>query len=118
MAANLAEEGFVGGASELSRAKVFEYWMAATIRDEACTRRMLKGLQAATGALAEGTRELAEGQAFNPQPFRRVLPACYPPYPEACWARLSEVCTAVIEESDAAHWEALAGDARGQDPAN
>ena len=109
----LAEHGFVGGAAELSRTRLAEYWMGAAVRDEACTRRMLQGFHAATGTLAEGTAELVEGRAFNPQPFRRALP----PYPEAEWARLTDVCTAVVEESFAAHREALAGAARGQDPA-
>lgn len=110
----LAGSGFTGGAGELTRAKLTEYWMAATVPAEACTRRMLQGLDATTGGLVVGVRELVEGRAFNPQRFRRVLP----PYPEAEWARLTEVCTATIEESYAAHRAALAGAAGGQDPAS
>ena len=113
MVTSFVGRGFTGGAGELGRARLAEYWMGTTGPREACTRRMLVGFDAATGGLARDVRELAEGRAFNPQPFRRALP----PYPEDEWARLAEVCTAVVEESFAAHREALAGAARGQDPA-
>lgn len=109
----LAGRGFTGGAGELTAGKLIEYWMGATVSREACTRRMLQGFDTATGALSEGVRELAGGRAFNPQAFRRVLP----PYSETEWARLTEVCAATIEESFAAHRQALAGAARGRDPA-
>jgi hypothetical protein len=113
MVATLAEGGFSGGAGKLTRGKLAECWMGAPLRVEACTRTMLAGFEAATGGLAGGVRELAEGRAFNPQRYRRALP----PYPEAEWARLSEACAATIEESFAAHRGALAGAARGADPA-
>src|SRR5438128_5088955 len=51
MVTTLAESGFTGGARELSRAKLTEYWMAATVPAEACTRRMLQGFDIATGGL-------------------------------------------------------------------
>ncbi|MGH9058013.1 MAG: hypothetical protein ACRDZY_00630 [Acidimicrobiales bacterium] len=113
MVATLAEGGFTGGAGELTRAKLAEYWMGATASTEACTRRMLVGFDTATGGLTKAVRELAEGRAFNPQPYRRPLP----PYPEAEWARLTDACRATIDESFAAHRATLAGAARGQDPA-
>ncbi|MGH9062486.1 MAG: hypothetical protein ACRD0L_00625 [Acidimicrobiales bacterium] len=113
MVATLAERGFTGGAGELTRAKLAEYWMGATGPTEACTRRMLVGFYTATGGLAEAVGELAGGRAFNLQPYRRALP----PYPEAEWARIGDACTATIEESNASHQKALAAAARGQDPA-
>ncbi len=114
MVATLADHGFTDGAGELSRARLAEYWMGTTGSIEACTRAMLVGFDTASGGLAGDARELAEGRAFNLQPFRRPLP----PYPEAEWARLTGACMAVIEESYAAHREALAGAARGGDPAS
>ena len=77
--------GFTGGAADLRRAQLAEYWMGTTAAREACTRRMLLGFAAAGGALDARVRELAEGRAYNPQPFRRPLP----PYPEVEWARLT-----------------------------
>ena len=113
MVATLAGQGFVGGAGELTRAKLAEYWMAATVPFEACTRAMLVAFDAENGGLARDARELAGGRAFNPQRFRRSLP----PYPEAEWSRLGQACASTIEESFAAHRAALVAAARGADPA-
>ena len=108
----LAGRGFVGGAAELRRVELAEYWMGTTMVREACTRRMLQAFDAATGALDRGARELAAGRAYNPQPFRRTLP----PYSETEWTRLIETCERVVEESYAVHKAALAAAARGEDP--
>lgn len=113
MVRTLAGRGFSGGAGELTAGKLTEYWMGAGVRAEACTRRMLVGFDTATGGLDARVRELAGGRAFNPQAFRRALP----PYREAEWARLGELCAATIQRSFAAHQGALAGAARGRDPA-
>ena len=113
MDAALAERGFTGGAADLRRAQVAEFWMGTTGAREACTRRMLLGLAAAGGTLDTRVRELAEGRAYNPQPFRRPLP----PYPEAVWSRLTEACQAAVTTAYQAHRDALAGAARGRDPA-
>lgn len=107
----LSEQGFRGGA-QLTRAGLARYWMAASGGREACTRRMLQGFDTATGALAAGVRELAEGRAFNPQPYRRVLP----PYPEQEWQRLTETCRSIIGTAYAGHRKALADAAKGHDP--
>ncbi|MHB1716474.1 MAG: hypothetical protein ACYCV5_03945 [Acidimicrobiales bacterium] len=103
----------LGGASGLTRAKVAQYWMSTTGWREACTRRMLVGFDVATGGLTDAVRELAEGRAFNPQPYRRALP----PYPEAEWARLTQACSATMEDSFSAQRAALVRAARGRDPA-
>jgi hypothetical protein len=113
MDAALAERGFAGGAADLRRAQVAEFWMGTTGAREACTRRMLPGLAAAGGTLDARVRELAEGRAYNSQPFRRPLP----PYPEAVWSRLTEACQAAVTEAYRAHRDALAGAALGYDPA-
>ena len=109
----LAERGFAGGAADLQRAQAAEFWMGAATAHEALTRRMLLGFAAAGGTLDARVRELAEGRAFNPQYFRRPLP----PYPEAVWSRLAQASRESAAASYRAHRDALAGAARGQDPA-
>ena len=113
MVAALAERGFTGGAADLRRAQLAEYWMGTTGAREACTRRMLLGLAAAGGVLDERVRELAEGRACNLQPFRRPLP----PYPEIAWTRLTQASQAAVTAACRAHRDALGGAGRGQDPA-
>ena len=108
----LAERGFAGGAGQLRRAKLIEYWMGASGGQEACTRRMLQGFDQATGGLAGSVRELVAGRAYNPQPNHRALP----PYPEAEWTQLTQACQSIAETAFAAHRHALADAARGQDP--
>jgi len=113
MDAALAERGFTGGAADLRRAQVAEFWMGTTVARESCTRRMLLGFAAAGGTLDDRVRELAAGRAFNPQRFRRPLP----PYPEATWSRLTEASLAAVTAAYQEHRDALAGAGRGQDPA-
>ena len=74
---------------------------------------MLLGFAAAGGVLDERVRELAEGRAYNLQPFRRPLP----PYPEIVWTRLTQASQAAVTAAYRAHRDALAGAGRGQDPA-
>src|SRR6266542_1147917 len=100
--------GFTGGARELTRARLAEYWMGTSASKEACTRMMLRAFDAATGGLAAGTRELADGRAYNIQPNRRQLP----PYSESEWTALIGACQTVISESYAAHRAALSAAAR------
>ncbi len=112
MVDTLGQRGFSGGAGELRRAPLAEYWMGTTGAREACTRRILQGFDAATGQLDAMVRELAAGRAYNPQPYRRALP----PYRESEWALLTETCQTVVETAYRGHKDALAGAARGQDP--
>ncbi len=112
MVATLAGHGFTAGAGGLRRGQLAEYWMGAGTAREACTRRMLAGFTAAGGVLDAGVRELAEGRAYNIQPFRRPLP----PYPEAVWAGLTQAAESAVNSAYRAHREALAGVKRGQDP--
>ena len=112
MVKTLAGRGFTGGARQLTRAQLAEYWMGATVSREACTRRMLQAFHAATAGLAAGAGELAAGRAYNPQANRRPLPA----YHDSEWGRLIETCRALTGESYAAHKRALAAAGRGRDP--
>jgi hypothetical protein len=108
----LAGRGFTGGAADLRRPQVAEYWMGAAVEREASTRAMLRAFGAAGGVLDPAVAELAAGRAYNPQPFRRALP----PYGEAEWARLAETCRLVTAGAYRAHKAAIAAAARGRDP--
>lgn len=112
MVTTLAGRGFAGGAAQLTRAQLAEYWMGTTVRWEACTRRLLQGFHTATGGLPPGARELAEGRAFHPQHYRRPLP----PYPETEWDRLTRACRTVVDEAFEAHQRALRSADRGHHP--
>src|SRR5674476_481243 len=112
MARKLAGRGFTGRAPDLRRPLLAQYWMAATGPREACTRRLLQGFRAAGGQLDAQVLELAAGRAYNPQRNHRQLP----PYREAEWARLTEVCRAVTDDGLATHQQALGAAARGQHP--
>lgn len=112
MVRTLAERGFTGGAGQLRRGQLAEFWMASTTRLEALTRGMLEGFAQTGGALGEGVLELASGRHFNIQPYRHALP----PYSEEEWQRLTEVCRTLVDESYTAHRQALAAAARGKHP--
>jgi hypothetical protein len=112
MTRRLAGVGFAGGAADLRRGQLAEYWMAASSPREACTRRMLQALRAAGGRLDARVDELADGRSYNPQPNHRPLP----PYPETDWDKLSRTCRAIADDAFAAHKQALAAAARGQHP--
>lgn len=108
----LGGRGFSGGAADLRRAQMAEYWMAASGPREACTRRMLHGFQLAGGHLDAKLAELAAGRAYNPQRNHHQLP----PYPEQQWQRLTQTCRGIVDESFTGHKAALAGARRGRHP--
>jgi hypothetical protein len=112
MTRHLAAGGFAGGAGDLRRAQVAQYWVASSGTREACTRRMLQGFQAAGGTLDARLAELAAGRAYNPQRSHHQLP----PYSEAEWQRLASTCQVITSESYAAHKIALAAAGRGRHP--
>lgn len=94
-----AEQGFTGGASELRRGQLAQFWMAGPRRLEALTRALVEGYSRSGGSLGDGVLDLAAGRHFNIQPNRRPLP----PYPEIEWQRLITVCREVVDESYATH---------------
>jgi hypothetical protein len=112
--AELAERGHRGGAAELTRARLAEYWMAAGNAREYKTRRMVAALDAETGVLQPDVRELVAGRHFNPQRRRDKRPSV--PYTESEWQRLQQVCRAIIRASFAEHRAAVAAAGRGGDP--
>lgn len=108
----LAEQGFIGGAGELRRGQLAQFWMAGPRRLEALTRALVEGFARSGGTLGDGVLELAAGRHFNLQPFRRPLP----PYLEVEWQRLITACSQVVDESYAVHLRALAATEQGGDP--
>jgi hypothetical protein len=112
MVRTFAGAGFIGGAGDLRRGHLAEFWMGGTARLEALTRSMVESFALAGGALGDGVLELAAGRHFNIQPFRRALP----PYPEAEWRRLSEVCRTLVDDSYAAHRQVLSDASSAQHP--
>ena len=112
MVQTLAEADFTGGAGDLRRGQMAEFWMGCTATREALTRSMLEGFAEAGGTLRVGVFELAAGRHFNIQRNRRPLP----PYPEADWARLTAVCRALVDDSYAVHRQVLVDASSAQRP--
>ncbi|MEV6949747.1 hypothetical protein AB0N07_49215 [Streptomyces sp. NPDC051172] len=113
MVRTLAEQGFTGGLDQLRRGRLAEYLMGCSGGREACTRAMVEAFGQANGSLADGVLELAAGRNFNVQPNHHALP----PYSETEWQRLGDLCRLLVEESYAAHRQALTAVAHGQHPA-
>lgn len=108
----LAEQGFTGGAGELRRGQLAQFWMAGPTRLEALTRGLVEGYARSGGVLGDGVLQLAAGRHFNIQPFRRPLP----PYPEVEWQRLTDLCRQQVDDSYAAHRRALGAIQHGRHP--
>jgi hypothetical protein len=108
----LTEQGFTGGADELRRGQLAQFWMAGPTRLEALTRALVEGYARSGGALRAGVLELAAGRHFNIQPNRQPLP----PYPEVEWQQLTEVCRQLVDDSHSAHRRALEAVRQGHHP--
>ncbi|WP_411574800.1 hypothetical protein [Streptomyces fradiae] len=112
MVRTLAAQGFAGGAGQLRRGQLAEFWMSSPSRLEAMTRSLLEGYAQSGGTLGDGVLDLAAGRHFNIQPNRQPLP----PYPEEEWQRLTRICSTLVDDSYDAHRRALADAASGQHP--
>lgn len=112
MVERFAGQGFSGGAGELRRGPLAEFWMAGPTWLEATTRALVEGHARSGGQLGDGVLELAAGRHFNIQPYRRPLP----PYPETEWQQLSDHCRALVEDSYPAHRRALTAARQGGHP--
>jgi hypothetical protein len=111
---HLMDRGFTGGAADLRRGQLIEYWMATrAFRWEGYVRRMLRGFDTATGRLDAGVRELVAGRPYTLTPHRQPLP----PYSEGEWERLTTTCRRIVHAAYAAHRQGLAAAARGTMPA-
>ncbi len=112
MVRTLADQGFTGGAGDLRRGQLAQFWMAGPNWLESLTRYLVEGYARSGGRLGDGVLELAAGRHFNIQPYRRPLP----PYSEAEWHRLTTVCRQQVDDSYATHRRALASAAGGRHP--
>ncbi|MGY6657646.1 hypothetical protein ACXIZN_36345 [Amycolatopsis sp. TRM77291] len=112
MTRELAEAGFSGGGSELTRPVLLRFWMACTNADERRSRMLLRGYDAASGALKPEIREHLAGRSLHIEPRRGT----YKPYTEAEWNRLVECCKKTVDDSWAAHTAVLDLAAGGADP--
>lgn len=114
MAGFMLERGVRGGAGQLSRALLAEYWMQAGGLNESLTRRMLTALDSVgeAGVLQPGARTLAAGRHFTARPATSPLV----PYVPEEWDRLHQACRHDVDEAFARHRQALGSAARGQDP--
>jgi hypothetical protein len=112
--AELADRGHVGGAADLTRARLAEYWMGASNAREYKTRRMVAALDEETSVLRPDVSALVGGRHFNPQRRRDKRPS--QPYTEGEWRRLQQACRALIRAAFAQYRAALAAAERGGDP--
>ncbi len=112
LAAMLGAQGFRGGASQLSRVQLVEFFMGASHADERAIRAMLHSWDMATGDLSARVRDLVDGRSFNAKPRARPLD----PYTGHEWSRLIVACRKEIDTAFAAHRAALAAARRGDDP--
>jgi len=114
MARFMRERGVRGGAGQLSRGLLAEYWMQAGGLNESVTRRMVASFDTACGgnALQPGIRELSAGRHFAARPATSPLV----PYAEEEWERLHGACRQTVDESFTRHRRAVRSAARGRDP--
>lgn len=112
MVDRFTKQGHTGGAGQLRRGQLAEFWMAGPTQLEAATRALVEGYARSGGRLGEGVLELAAGRHFNIQPFRRPLP----PYPETEWEQLTDLCRTLVDASYAAHRQALSAVRQGCHP--
>ncbi|MBW4719805.1 hypothetical protein [Saccharothrix obliqua] len=108
----LAEAGFRAGASELTRPLLSRFWLGSSYADERRGRMLLRGYDAATGALTPEIREHLSGRSFHVKARRGT----YQPYTESEWNRLTECCKKTVNDSWAAHTAVLGSAAGGTDP--
>ncbi|WP_410585408.1 hypothetical protein [Amycolatopsis sp. lyj-108] len=112
--AELTDRGHVGGAANLTRPQLAQYWMAASNAREYKTRRILAAMDDELGVLKPDVRALVDGRHFNPQ--RRRDKRRTVPYSEQEWQQLQQVCRESIRRSYGAHRAAIAAAERGRDP--
>lgn len=95
----LADLGFIGGAGELTRARLAELWISGRARPvrEGEARLMLRRLDDLHGVLAPDVRELVDGRRFVSD--RRRDRNYLEPYSEDEWSRLRAVGRAAVKDS-------------------
>lgn len=105
--------GFTGGAGELSKAQLVQFWLAQPPYLGQRVRALLRSLdQVHEGLLRPDVAQYLTGPPLRPRPKPRPLP----PYSSGEWQRLRRCCEAIVEEAITDQREAFADAGRGQDP--
>jgi hypothetical protein len=107
-----SERGFSGGAQELRRPLLVEFWMGSSSADERLTKAALRALDQETGMLDPKVRALIHGRSFNPTRHGDNIP----PYSEAEWSRIIGTCERHVRGELAAHRAVVQQGRAGRDP--
>ncbi|MCX4825890.1 hypothetical protein OG883_40005 [Streptomyces sp. NBC_01142] len=107
----LGNAGFTGGAGQLTRSVLAEYWLGADAQRESETRRMLESRDAGTSGLRPEVRQIVTGRRH----FHRPKSQPFTPYSETEWDRLIRACRTLADSSLASYRAALAAAAEGAD---
>jgi hypothetical protein len=102
--------GHAGPLAGLSRGRLTEALLGLAHRHETMIRRVLAACDPQVAGPV--VTEVAAGRPFTQ--FRPYIPA--EPYGEGEWARLQQTCRQVADQAMAAHRQAVAAAARGEDP--
>ena len=110
---SLDEAGFAGGAGDLTKARLIQFWLVHQPQIEQRTRLLLRSLD----DRQEGLLRPEVSQYLAGPPLRtRPTPKPFTPYGPTEWDRLRDCCEAIIAEAVADQRAALAAAEIGQDP--
>ncbi len=110
----MGEQGFHGGAGELSEDLVFDYWRHAGARFEANTRKLLSGIETQRpGSLSPDVAHHLRGVRLHRVPSSTP----HQPYSAGEAQRLLDVCKGIVAAGEARSAAADELIARGTDPA-
>lgn len=110
----LDEADFVGGAAELTRGRLVEFWLGTRPANECATREVLRCVDAETGVLAPEVRAHLAGAKLRVVRYRDKKP--FQPYSETEWERLGRCCREVTEAAFADQHAAIAQGRGGRHP--
>lgn len=99
MVRELADAGFAGGAAELTRPALIQYWLTVPCWRERLTRGLLAGFDSVGGLLDVQVREHLRGRALKLRPASTPLA----PYTEREWTVLTDRCQTIIDTAWQAH---------------
>ncbi|MFE3257040.1 hypothetical protein [Nocardia sp. NPDC059229] len=113
MARWMSSAGFHGGAADLTRPLLMQFWMANPPAAEMLTRLMLRGYDTETDGLRPDVRSYLVGAKVNSSGSRSRP---YRAYTDGEWARLEQTLQSFLARQRTNHRQALAAAAQGSDP--
>ncbi|MFJ7898585.1 hypothetical protein [Streptomyces anthocyanicus] len=113
MVRELAEDGFTGSATELTRAVLGAFWLRSHYLIEYRTRTILRAFDTRHQVLSEAVRQMVFGKNYT----RPTLNGPLPPYAPAEWNRLIDLCKQEVRRLGKAQRAMVALAEDGQDPA-